>query len=371
MDARLSSAALIVAAVLTMGAGYRTQNFVIDAPTPAFAKQVGDAAEAYRRELAMEWLGRELPPWQSPIPVTVYAGPQLGAGGATSFMFDRGVPFGWRMNLQGSQERILDSVLPHEVTHTIFATHFGQPLPRWADEGACTTVEHSSEKIKQQRLLIEFLTTGRGIAFNQMFAMRDYPEDILPLYSQGYSLARFLIQQHGRRRFIQYVGDGMEWNNWTAATKKHYGYENLSELQITWLDWVRQGSPRQAPGQAETLLAQNPPPASSAATTPPASPSTPPIRQVSVNSGDFMAGAPNDGWYARRRDGKRPSQLAPPAAMPKPSAGIQPLATPPLEPVRRDSVARPPQPQQLQPIVLESATAPTGVSYPGVGTYRR
>ena len=37
--------------------------------------------------------------------------------------------------------RILDSVLPHEITHTIFATHFGQPLPRWADEGACTTVD--------------------------------------------------------------------------------------------------------------------------------------------------------------------------------------------------------------------------------------
>ena len=44
-----------------------------------------------------------------------------GAGGATSFVFDRGEVFGWKMNIQGSRERILDSVLPHEVTHTIFA----------------------------------------------------------------------------------------------------------------------------------------------------------------------------------------------------------------------------------------------------------
>ena len=69
------------------------------------------------------------------------------------------------MNVQGSLERILDSVLPHEITHTIFATHFGRPLPRWADEGACTTVEHSTERRKQEQLLIQFLTSNRGIAF--------------------------------------------------------------------------------------------------------------------------------------------------------------------------------------------------------------
>jgi hypothetical protein len=146
------------------------------------------------------------------------------------------------MTIQGSRQRILDSVLPHEITHTIFATHFGRPLPRWADEGACTTVEHESERGKQDRMLITFLTTGRGIAFNRMFAMKEYPQDILPLYSQGYSLARFLIAQSGRRKFVQYVADGMNYN-WTAATKKHYGLENLSELQLTWLDWVRRGCP--------------------------------------------------------------------------------------------------------------------------------
>ena len=158
------------------------------------------------------------------------------------------------MNIQGSRERLLDSVLPHEVTHTIFATHFGRPLPRWADEGACTTVEHASEKGKQQTMLIDFLMTGRGIAFNQMFAMTEYPPDVLPLYAQGYSLARFLIAQGGRRRFMGYVGDGMQNGDWTQATQKHYGYKNLSELQLTWLDWVRRGCPPYS--APETLVAQ-------------------------------------------------------------------------------------------------------------------
>ena len=176
-------------------------------------------------------------------PIRVIVGPQLGAGGATTFTFIDGQPRDWHMEIQGSQERILDSVLPHEITHTIFATHFGCPLPRWADEGAATSVEHVSERTKQDQLLIQFLTSNRGIAFNHMFAMREYPPDILPLYSQGYSLARYLIAQGGRRKYVDYVFDGMHWNNWTAATQKHYGLRSLSELQVKWLDWVRQGSP--------------------------------------------------------------------------------------------------------------------------------
>jgi hypothetical protein len=161
------------------------------------------------------------------------------------------------MQIQGTRERLLDSVLPHEVTHTIFATHFGGPLPRWADEGACTTVEHASEKAKQDRLLIRFLThENRGIPFNKMFAMRDYPRDILPLYSQGYSLTRYLIQQGGKRKFVAYVGEGLQTNNWTAATRKFYGFESLSDLQVTWLAWVQQGSPNQP--DASTLAAAEP-----------------------------------------------------------------------------------------------------------------
>jgi hypothetical protein len=221
----------------------RSEHFIVSAPSRELAEEICQAAETYRRDLALEWLGKELPPWREPCPIQANVHPQLGAGGVTSFMFDRGQPWGWTMTIQGSRERVLDSVLPHEITHTIFATHFGRPLPRWADEGACTTVESPVEKAKQDKFLIQFLTTDRGIPFNQMFAMKEYPADILPLYSQGYSLARYLIHQGGKRKFVNYVGEGMQTNNWTAATKKHYGFTSLSELQVTWVEWVRQGSP--------------------------------------------------------------------------------------------------------------------------------
>jgi hypothetical protein len=244
MDARLLRAAAILTAVFcSLGAGYRTQNFIVSAPTPELAREFGDTAERCRRDLAIEWLGRELPAWPAPCPMHVVVGPQVGASGETSFAFAHGQPIDWRMIVRGSRERLIDSVIPHEVSHTIFATHFGRPLPRWADEGACTSIEADEETSKHKKLLIRFLTTGQGIAFNRMFAMTQYPENILPLYSQGYSVARYLIAQGGKQKFVEYIGEGMQTSNWPEATRRHYGFADLSELQVTWLEWVRQGSP--------------------------------------------------------------------------------------------------------------------------------
>jgi len=261
-----------IAAARADAAGYRTANFLVDAPTEALARRIGDAAEQYRHTLALEWLGAPLPRWSRPCPITAQVAPHLGAGGATSFVFDRGEVFNWTMTIQGSEERILDSVLPHEITHTIFASHFRRPLPRWADEGACTTVEHPVERARQHRMLIEFLTTGRGIAFPEMFAMKEYPADVLPLYSQGYSLARFLIERGGRHKYVQFVADGLATENWSAALTKHYGVPNVAQMQHVWLDWVKQGCP--APPAA--LAAAAPPaPATWTATTRGQSPDVP------------------------------------------------------------------------------------------------
>ncbi len=228
-------------------AGYKTTNFVVSAPTPQLAKEIGDQAEVYRKQLAIEWLGKELPAWSKPCPISAQVQPNLGAGGKTSFVFDRGEVFGWKMDIQGSRERILDSVLPHEVTHTIFASYFRQPVPRWADEGACTTVEHPSEVSKQERNLIQFLKEGRGIPFSQMFAMKEYPSDVMPLYAQGHSLSEWLIESRGRKAFLEFVGDGMEDENWPRAVREHYGFNSLLAMQNSWNDWVRQGRPKLTP----------------------------------------------------------------------------------------------------------------------------
>ena len=272
----------LAVASTAMAAGYRTANFVVEAPTPDLARKIGDAAEQYRHTLAVEWTGSPLPRWSRPCPITAQVAPHLGAGGATSFVFDKGEVFNWTMTIQGSEERILDSVLPHEITHTVFASHFRRPLPRWADEGACTTVEHPVERARQHRMLIEFLTTGRGIAFPDMFAMREYPADVLPLYSQGYSLARYLIERGGRHKYVAFVGDGLARDDWAGALERHYGVGNVAQLQQVWLEWVKQGCPA-------------PPASLAAAPTPAAGGWSPTARAQSPDPGPAAWGSPDGG----------------------------------------------------------------------------
>ena len=230
-------------------------NFVVYADDKLLAQKVSREAERFRKELSVAWLGNELPNWRQKCPIKVEL--KMHAGGETSFAFlpdqtGRSQPMDWQMSIFGPVDRLLDSVLPHEITHTIFATHFGRPLPRWADEGACTTVEHETEKSKNHQMLMEFLSANpsRGIPFNRMFTMRNYPHDILPLYAQGYSLAKFLIQQKGRRHFLNYVSAGLANEKsshvhraWDKATSDFYNYDDLSDLQIQWLAWVKSGSP--------------------------------------------------------------------------------------------------------------------------------
>ena len=221
-------------------ANFRTQNFIIQAPTPGLAKSVGEAAEKYRDDLARYWTGQVLPPWPQPCPVRVVAGANLAAQGVTTY--NPAPVRDFQMEVIGTPERILDSVLPHEVTHTVLATYFGRPLPRWADEGICTTVEHVSERNKHEAKLREFLSSRRGIAMNQLFLLTEYPQDVLPMYAQGYSVCRFLIEQQGPTTFISFLKDYMQRPSWTANIHKHYGYDSLAELQQYWLSWVEAGS---------------------------------------------------------------------------------------------------------------------------------
>lgn len=238
----------------------QSTNFVVFAKDPAWAQQVAETAESLRRELANHWLGRELPNWPRRCPIHVHDAADAGAGGETRFAIEMGIAGDWQMSVQGTRERILDSVLPHEISHTILATHFGKLnkyVPRWADEGAATTVEHEAEKQKHRHFLKEFLQTGRGLAFNKMFRLTEYPKDILPLYAQGHSAVQFLIDQSSPQEFVQFLEHGMRTENWQSALKKFYAYDSIWEFQENWNKWLRNGSPTDLLAYAPLLKTKN------------------------------------------------------------------------------------------------------------------
>ncbi|MBW3597875.1 MAG: hypothetical protein KY475_11445 [Planctomycetes bacterium] len=232
--------ALAAAALACLGANYRTANFVVQAPTPALAQQVGDSAETWRRRLAIDWLGKELPAWQRPCHVSVKPGANMPPNGRTRVWVEAGRTHVASMILQGPQVRILDSVLPHEMTHAVFASHFRTPAPRWADEGASTVVEHETQRVQQERQLSAILLAGRGFPVAELLAAEDSAADAETLYVQGYSLTQFFLAMGGKQKFVGFLQDGMT-GGWGGAARSHYGFETLDDLQGQWLAWAMPG----------------------------------------------------------------------------------------------------------------------------------
>lgn len=232
-------------------AQFETKNFTVDgAPTLELAKAFCETAERCRYEMALLWLGETMPDWSAKCPIKVEVGRKLGAGGATSFIFQGGEVYGWEMDIQGSAERILDSVLPHELTHMIFASHFRRPVPRWLDEGAATSVECEEEKENYRQKLRYYIRKDVRKCFpcRRLIALKEYPEDVIPFYAQGFSIVEYLLYLGGHRELVRFVETGIKTKDWDAAFRQHYGFENLGDFQAKyWVKWVAAGSPSTIP----------------------------------------------------------------------------------------------------------------------------
>jgi hypothetical protein len=239
--------AVLLAPAFAPAATHNTDNFATEAPTPELAKKFGDMAEFYRKEKALEWTGREMPQWsrRCPLKVQITAG---NAGGATTFTFGQdanGKPVvsSISMEIRGDAKQLLNSVLPHEVTHTVLANHFGRPVPRWADEGGSVLSENDDERYSHDIKCRELLNAGRGIRCRVLFRMTEYPRDIGVLYAQGYSLTHYLVKKggdgrDGRGKLLQFLDTGMRGNtmeSWNAAASRVYGFDTVDDLEEAWL----------------------------------------------------------------------------------------------------------------------------------------
>ncbi len=226
---------------------YVTENFVVRAPTKPLAKTFGEYAEKYREEKARDWLGQEMPNWSQKCPLAIEI-TEGRTGGATTFTFSdaKAGVLSQEMKIFGSVKQLLDSVLPHEITHTVLAYHFGQAVPRWADEGGSVLSENDKERLDHDVKCREFLNAGRGIPLRILFAMKEYPRDMIVLYAQGYSVSDYLIALgggglKGRKKFLDFLETGMQKGNknWEKAVATHYDFDSVDNLQVKWIDSLR------------------------------------------------------------------------------------------------------------------------------------
>jgi hypothetical protein len=150
------------------------------------------------------------------------------------------------MTLQGPDEEVLESILPHELTHTVLACRFRRPVSRWADEGAAVLAESLVERQRQHRALLRLFETGRRIPLRTLLSLSEYPSDrgaMLALYAEGVSLVSYLVQRMGRIRFLRFLEDA-DRRDWEAAVWSHCGGMSIEELEQAWMAWAVRSTPQ-------------------------------------------------------------------------------------------------------------------------------
>ncbi len=222
---------------------YQTRHFQVVANSPSVARDIGEAAEQSRSTLARSWLNRPLSDWNFRCRIEVDCRENEGSGW-TNYDLLAGSVIQIGIEMQGSPDRLMDYVLPHEITHAILVTALGKAMPRWADEGAAMTAEAQSERNRQRLLVEQLLKAGQTIPLRKLFEQEKYPREkrrLYAFYAESHSLTEYLIEQGGRARFLEFVRDGSV-GEWDRAVQVHYGRRDVETLQTAWSEWVVQAA---------------------------------------------------------------------------------------------------------------------------------
>lgn len=218
---------------------FNTKNFVVNCDKPELSRELAEAAERFRQEISLELLDKELQPWSKPCQIHVTTG-RMGTGGVTTFNFHNGKVTDFVMQIQGSEEAIF-SVLRHEVCHTILASHFRRPLPRWIDEGIATLFESEDE---QKRLVILCREAGsKTIPFRRLMTLKDYPQDmreVLLVYAQGATAIRYLVERADgdMKSILRFLQNWFETGDWSRRLREEFKIQSVEAFEKGWREWL-------------------------------------------------------------------------------------------------------------------------------------
>jgi hypothetical protein len=211
-------------------------NFTVLAPSQALADAVAKQAEVYRRQSALEWLGKELPDRVGRSLITVDITSQKDEG--LTWPIDCAERTLHQVWLTTSVDRALGTTLQHEVLHTVLDSHFyPESLPPWASEGIASQADDAGRKENQRQILDRWSKAGRWPSLRSLFESSRLGHDDLNRYAAAASVTEFLVQRGGKTRLVEFASSGQK-RGWDRAASDYYGVQDIAQLQTAWQDWV-------------------------------------------------------------------------------------------------------------------------------------
>lgn len=218
------------------GAGFaHSANGNVLAPDQATAEAVLAKAEEYRRQVALQWLGAELPPGVGAVAIHVQFSSAEDTG--LTLAIDNPQRKFHRIWLITDRQRALGSTLHHEMVHAVLATRFPGQLPAWSDEGIAGTKDDPQRVALRRRIVEQFAQTAAWPALRTLFEAKQISANDEAAYSVASSVMEFLLARGDRPTFLQFAVAGREMG-WDRAVQDHYGFRSVADLQIAWQRWA-------------------------------------------------------------------------------------------------------------------------------------
>jgi hypothetical protein len=215
-----------------------SKNFTVVAPRgDHLADKVLRRAEELRRDVALEWLGAELPEGKGMTHITVELSKEKDEG--LTWLCGPGRAFGGdhRMFLSTSRERALGSTLEHEVTHVVLAVRFPKGMPAWANEGIASQADDEERHKIRRDLYRQWARSGQWPSLQKVLYQRTIAPSDQAGYAASSSLVEFLLIKGERRELIAFIEQAGQ-DGWDAALGKSYGIAGIAQLQRQWQAWA-------------------------------------------------------------------------------------------------------------------------------------
>ena len=230
---------------------FDTPNFRILHQDEALARQVAAKAEAARTQFTAFWSGSKTRVrWAPRCDLYLYPTASQFAEetrqSAESPGFSTSELSGGRVTqrvirLRADHAKMIEAVLPHEITHVVLADLFPvRQIPRWADEGMAVLSEPIAEQGLRASDLAGPLASGNVFDMTTLMTT-DYPADPLRamFYAESISVTRYLVSQGTPPQFVAFVKEsqtlGIE-----PALRKSYGIKGFADLDRRWRSFAQE-----------------------------------------------------------------------------------------------------------------------------------